>query len=69
MAVNLLRSLIRFHDLNGHKLAQKIGRSQSYVSLLLNGYQFPTKSEARIIAELVQAPASDLFDTIREERK
>lgn len=69
MAVNLLRSLLRFHDLNGYQLAQAIGRSQSYVSLLLNGYQLPTRSEAEIIAKLVQAQVSDLFDTVREERK
>ncbi len=68
MAVKLLRSLLSYHQVNGYKLAQKIGRSQSYVSLLLNGYQFPTKSEAEIIAKLLQAPVSDLFEDIREER-
>ncbi len=66
---NLLKSLLRFHNLNGHKVAIKINRSQAYVSLLVNGYQFPTKSEAEIIAKLVQAQVSDLFDTVREERK
>ncbi len=66
---HLLKSLARFHDITGHKLAQAIGRSQAYVSLLLNGYQLPTKSEAEIISKLVQAQVSDLFDTVREERK
>ena len=66
---NLLKSLIRFHNLNGHKIAIEIGRSQAYVSLLVNGYQFPTSSEAEIISKLVQAQVSDLFDTVREERK
>ena len=66
---NLLKSLVAYHGLNGHKLAQAIGRSQAYVSLLLNGYQYPTTSEAETISRLVQAQVSDLFDTVREERK
>ena len=65
----LLKSLAKFHNLTGHQFAQKIGRSQAYVSLLMNGYQFPTKSEAEIISKLVQARVSDLFENVRKERK
>ena len=45
MAVNLLRSLIRFHDLNGHKLAQKIGRSQSRSSARMGQFGFQVKRQ------------------------
>ena len=69
MAVNYLRSLLSYHQVNGYRLAQKIGRSQSYVSLLLNGYQFPTKSEAEIIAKLVDSEVPDIFENVREDRK
>ena len=66
--MQLLKSLLTFHEIPQWKLSQRLDRSQAYVSNLLKGITLPTRAEAEAIKKLVHATSvDDIFPNIRED--
>jgi transcriptional regulator with XRE-family HTH domain len=59
-----LTSYMKAHGLNQTELADELGRSQAYISKLLNGLQQPSLEEAIRISEHCRIPVESLV--IRE---